>query len=70
MEEPKRKASAARMAANERWESKAYDKILVRLPKGTKERIQAVSSSVNGFIKQAILQSLTEAETDSKNETH
>lgn len=68
MDEPKRKASPARIAANERWEAKAYDKILVRLPKGTKERIQVVSPSVNGFIKQAVLQSLTEAETDSKKE--
>lgn len=69
MEEPKRKASAARMAANERWEAKAYDKILVRLPKGTKERIQAVSSSVNGFVRDAVLASLRETETDSKKET-
>ena len=41
-----------------RYEDKAYDKVLVRLPKGTKENIQAHaeahSESVNGFISRAI----------------
>ena len=41
-----------------RYEDKAYDKTLVRLPKGKKEIVQAHaeahSESVNGFINRAI----------------
>ena len=45
-----------------RYEDKAYDKVLVRLPKGTKENIQAHaeahSESVNGFINRAITETM------------
>ena len=41
-----------------RYEDKAYDKVLVRFPKGQKETIkahaEAHSESVNGFINRAI----------------
>ncbi len=41
-----------------RYEDKAYDKVLVRMPKGRKEEIQAFAAqtgeSVNGFINRAI----------------
>ena len=41
-----------------RYEDKAYDKVLVRLPKGKKDIIkahaEAHSESVNGFINRAI----------------
>lgn len=41
-----------------RYEDKAYDKVLVRMPKGKKEIIQAHTEnkgqSVNGFINEAI----------------
>lgn len=41
-----------------RYEDKAYDKVLVRMPKGQKEIIQAHAEangeSVNGFINRAI----------------
>lgn len=41
-----------------RYEDKAYDKVLVRMPKGKKEVIQAhterTGQSVNGFINEAI----------------
>ena len=41
-----------------RYEDKAYDKVLVRMPKGKKEVIQAhterTGQSVNGFIIEAI----------------
>ena len=57
-EKVKKKASPARMRANKKYEDKAYDKILLRLPKGTKERIQSVSDSVNGYITQSVLSSL------------
>ena len=45
-----------------RYEDKAYDKVLVRLPKGTKENIQAHAEahreSVNGFINRAITETM------------
>ena len=41
-----------------RYEDKAYDKVLVRMPKGKKEVIQThterTGQSVNGFINEAI----------------
>lgn len=41
-----------------RYEDKAYDKVLVRMPKGKKEAIKAHADSkgqsVNGFINEAI----------------
>ena len=48
----------AQARATKKYQEKAYDKILVRLPKGTKERIQSVSDSVNGYITQSVLNSL------------
>ena len=45
-----------------RYEDKAYDKILVRLPKGRKEEIQAFAASqgesTNGFINRAISETM------------
>lgn len=50
--------SKAQMAATKRFEDKNYDKILVRLPKGAKENIQAAATksgeSVNAYIVGAI----------------
>lgn len=50
--------SEARRRANEKYNSKAYDEIKVRVNKGQKETIQAHaaahSESVNGFINRAI----------------
>ena len=41
-----------------RYEDKAYDKVLVRMPKGKKEVIQThiekAGQSINGFINEAI----------------
>ena len=48
----------AQAQAIKRYQEKAYDKILVRFPKGTKERIQAVSDSVNGYITKLVLSDL------------
>ena len=50
--------SKAAMEANRRYESKAYDRILVLFPKGTKAMIQATGSTVNGFIVKAVLEKL------------
>ena len=50
--------SKAQMAATAKYEAKAYDKILIRLPKGTKAEIEAAAApsgqSVNGFICEAV----------------
>lgn len=50
--------SDAQKAATAKYEAKAYDKVLVRFPKGKKERLQnhaeAQGESVNGFINRAI----------------
>ena len=46
--------SEARHRANEKWNAKAYDEIKVRVPKGSKEKIQAFAQergeSVNALI--------------------
>lgn len=48
--------------ATAKWEAKAYDHVNLRLPKGTKERIQAQSTSVNGYISAALLEKLKQDE--------
>ena len=62
--------SKAQMAATKRFEDKNYDKILVRLPKGAKEKIQASATkngeSVNAYIVGAINNRL---EADENTET-
>lgn len=53
-----------------RYEDKAYDKILVRMPKGQKDLIQAHAEaqgeSTNGFINRAISETM---ERDGKSKT-
>ncbi len=53
-----------------RYEDKAYDKILVRMPKGKKDLIQAHAEaqgeSTNGFINRAISETM---ERDGKPKT-
>ena len=45
-------------ASIKKYEDKTYDRILLRIPKGSKEKIQehaeSTVESVNGFIKRAI----------------
>lgn len=48
---------AGRKAAA-KYDAKTYDRIIVRLPKGTKEEIQATGESVNGFIWKAVMERL------------
>lgn len=49
----------AQKRATAKYEKENYDKVLVRFPKGTKERIQnAGVESVNGYIIQCVLDSL------------
>ena len=50
--------SKAQKNATAKYEAKAYDKVLVRMPKGKKEQIEAHAKergeSTNGFINRAI----------------
>ena len=46
--------SEAQKRATAKFEKERYDKILVRLPKGTKERIKATGETVNGFITRVV----------------
>ena len=54
--------TAARKKANARYEAKAYDKTLIRLPKGRLDEIRAhiepAGESLNGFISRAITETL------------
>ena len=50
--------SEAQKKATEKYDKKAYDRILVKFPKGTKERIQNTGNTVNGFINQAVFEKL------------
>lgn len=56
--EEKKKASEAHMRATAKWEKENYDKVLVRFPKGTKEKITETGSSLNGFIVTAVNEKL------------
>ena len=57
--------SKSQKAATAKYEAKTYDKVLVRMPKGRKEAIQAHaethSESVNGFINRAIGEAMGES---------
>lgn len=50
--------SKAAQEATERYAKKNYDRVLVKFPKGTKEKIQATGETVNGFIVKAVLKEL------------
>jgi len=52
------KASQKKMEYISNYEADNYDRVLVRLPKGTKARIQATGATVNGFISGATLDRL------------
>ena len=57
--EEKKKASAAHIRATTKWEKENYDKVLVRFPKGTKDKIlDSGAKSVNGYIVDAVNEKL------------
>ena len=61
--EEKKKASAARVKANGRYNKKTYYSTLVRFKKEDEERIRsAAGESVNGFIVECVLDRLKEIE--------
>ena len=51
-------ATKAHMKATAKWEAANYDKVLVRFPRGTADRIRATGESLNGFIVTAVLDRL------------
>lgn len=52
------KASIKKMQYIAEYESINYDKVLIRFPRGTKDRITALGYTVNGFTKDAVKQRL------------
>ena len=61
--EKENKNSAARIAANNRYNEKAYDRINVAVPKGMKKQIEehiknTGDKSVNMFVKRAIIETM------------
>jgi len=56
--EEKKKVSDAQMKATAEYEKKNYDKILVRFPKGMKDKISNTGDSLNGFIVSAVKEKL------------
>ncbi len=50
--------SEAKKRANAKYDKKAYDSILVKFPKGTKDRIKATGNTVNGYIVKAVTEKL------------
>lgn len=45
--------SKKKIATNNKWDNENYDKFLVRLPKGSKELIESVGDTYNGFMVKA-----------------
>ena len=56
----KKKVSEAQMRATAEYEKKNYDKVLVRFPKGTKDKITETGCSLNGFIVTAVNEKLNQ----------
>ena len=59
----KNKNSAAKIAANNRYNAKTYDRINVAVPKGVKDQIEehlkyTSDGSVNAFVKRAIIETM------------
>lgn len=62
MADEKKKATEAHMRATAKYEKENYDKVLIRFPKGTKDRIKNIGESVNGFTVKAVLEKLEQLE--------
>lgn len=54
----KKKVSQAQMRATAEYEKKNYDKVLIRFPKGMKEKILNTGSTINGFVITAVNEKL------------
>lgn len=47
------KNSESRLKANRKYDDKAYDKFLLRLPKGSRKLIEESGDTYNGFLNKA-----------------
>lgn len=67
-----RKNSAARIAANNRYNAKAYDRISIAIPKGMKEEVRRaatnVGKSLNAYITAAIMAEMQYGYTEAREE--
>lgn len=70
MDKGHKKKTQKQMDYVAQWEAANYDKVLIRFPRGTKDRIQATGQSVNGFTVAAVLRALdsTQAPPDQPGE--
>ena len=50
--------SAAKLAANKRYNDKAYDHITIAAPRGTKDAIKLTGRSINSYINKLIADDL------------
>ena len=48
--------SESRMRANHKYDDKAYDKVLVRLPKGSKDKILNAGETLNSLMNKAFIE--------------
>ncbi len=55
-----KKNSSAKIAANNRYTAKAYDRINLAVPKGRKEIIQKYADSANQSLNAYIIQAINE----------
>lgn len=56
--------SEAQKRATAKYEKEKYDKILVRFPKGTKDRIKSTGESINSYITMLVLEDLKRRENN------
>ena len=62
MEAVKLTVSKAAQKATEKYSQKNYDRVLVKFPKGTKDKIKETGETVNGFINKAVMDRLKQSE--------
>lgn len=61
---PKKKVSEAQMRATKKWQEKAYDRAHILFPAGTKDRIQFLGKTINGYTVKAVLAQLEKDEKE------
>lgn len=62
MDKGHKKKTKKQMDYVAQWEAANYDRVLIRFPKGTKQRIKALGESVNGFTVSVVLERLSHLE--------
>lgn len=58
------KNSAAKIKANNKYNSKAYDKLTIAVPAGTKQIILSKGVTINGYINELIANDLNKKKDD------